>query len=74
MNHSGLEMVAHYYKERPHLAKENELLIQPPAESSKKKMKGRKASPPPQDVVSLSNIKCRQRLGGLLKHYSRKAA
>ncbi len=74
MNHLVSEMVAHYHEERPHQAKENDTLIRTSLEPPKKKPKGRKASAPPPDVVPIGDIKCRQRLGGLLKHYIRKAA
>ncbi len=74
MNHLVSEMVDHYHEERPHQAKENDPLIHPSTEPPKKKPKGRKAAAPPPDVVSIGEIRCRQRLGGLLKHYSRKAA
>lgn len=71
MNHSVSEMVTHYHEERPHQAKENDPLIRASSEPPKKR---RKAAAPPPDVVPIGDIKCRQRLGGLLKHYSRKAA
>jgi putative transposase len=72
LNHLVAEMVTHYHEERPHQSKENAPLIRGPAEPQKK---GRKtAAPPPPDVVPIGDIQCRQRLGGLLKHYSRKAA
>ncbi len=73
MNHLVSEMVAHYHEERPHQAKENAPLMRASSEPPKKKPKGRKASAPP-DVVPISDIKCQQRLGGLLKHYERRAA
>jgi hypothetical protein len=41
---------------------------------TKKKPKGRTISAPLPDVVPLGDIKCQQRLGGLLKHYERRAA
>ena len=74
MNHLVSEMVAHYHEERPHQAKENNPLIRESSEPQKKKPGGRKESAPPPDVVPLGDIKCRKRLGGLLKHYSRRAA
>lgn len=74
MNHLVSEMVAHYQEEPPHQAMENDPLIQASPEPPKKKSRGRKASPPPPDVVPIGDIECRQRLGGLLKHYSRKAS
>ena len=71
MNHLISEMVTYYHEERPHQAKENDPLIRASSEPPKKKPQ---ASAPPLDVVSIGDIQCRQRLGGLLKHYSRKAA
>jgi putative transposase len=68
MNHLVSEMVVHYHEERPHQAKENETLLR----ESQKRCK--KRGSPSSDVVPLRNIKCRQRLGGLLKHYERRAA
>lgn len=65
MNHLVAEMVAHYHEERPHQAKENVPLIR--AESKNQRMN-------PPETVRPRDIKCRQRLGGLLKHYERKAA
>ena len=49
-----------YHEDRPHQGKENQLLT------------SNKESPP--DIVSLGSIKCRERLGGVLKHYHRQAA
>lgn len=74
MNHLVSEMVAHYHEERPHQAKENAPLIQAASEPPKRKPKARKKSTPPPDIVAIGDIECRERLGGLLKHYSRKAA
>ena len=58
------EMVAYYHKSRPHQAKDNDLLV----------LAGgvEKAEEP--GVVRLSDIRCKKRLGGVLKHYYRKAA
>jgi putative transposase len=63
------EMLAYYHEERPHQGMENELLL--PAKGPRRK--GKKDEPPP-DTLPLSQIGCRTRLGGLLKHYYRKAA
>ena len=73
MNHLVSEMVAHYHEERPHQAKENDPLVRGSSEPTTKNPKGRKESAPPPDVVPLGDITCRQRLGGLLKHFSPKA-
>ena len=70
MNLLVREFLAHYHVERPHQGLENELIVKPTPPKSKKK---RMASAEP-DVVPLSSIRCQTRLGGLLKHYSRKAA
>lgn len=71
MDHLVSEMTAYYHEERPHQAKENDLLA-PTAIPPGKKRSRKKAEPP--DVMPISQIECRQRLGGLLKHYHRKAA
>jgi putative transposase len=56
------EFMAHYHKERPHQGLDNNLIV--PGGS------------PPEDesIPSLRQVVCRQRLGGLLKHYERRAA
>jgi putative transposase len=70
MDHLVSEMLAYYHEERPHQAKGNDPLI---ALGKPKKAKRKKEEPPP-DVVPVSKIACRQRLGGLLKHYYRQPA
>jgi putative transposase len=55
------QYVEHYLTERPHQAKENELLIGERAEIGDE-------PPDPRTLV------CRKRLGGMLKHYERRAA
>ncbi|MCB9922254.1 MAG: DDE-type integrase/transposase/recombinase [Planctomycetaceae bacterium] len=73
MDHIVSEALAYYHEERPHQAKENVPLA--PAKPSKSRKTGkRKKDQSPPDAVPVSQIECRQRLGGLLKHYSRKAA
>ena len=62
-DHLVSEWLEHYHTERPHQAKENELLVVK-----------RRRKPPPVDAIPLSGVACEQRLGGLLKHYYRKAA
>ncbi len=62
------EYLPYYHAHRPHQGVGNELLVKP------KRKRGR---PPKEEEVvrfSLKEIKCEQRLGGLLKSYSRKAA
>jgi putative transposase len=61
LNHLVGEFVAHYHKERPHQGLDNKLIVP-----------GR---PPPDDeaIPSLQQLICHERLGGLLKHYERRA-
>ena len=59
--HIIAEFVAHYHSERPHLAKDN----LPPLITK---------SPDSVDCLGPSQVECQERLGGLLKHYRRKAA
>jgi putative transposase len=61
----------HYMNERPHQGKENEVLMQEVRKQSKKQSKEQVADA---GRVSLADIRCHNRLGGLLKHHSRKAA
>jgi putative transposase len=65
LNHLCSVFVDYYHRLRPHQAKENELLVA---------KRGRKRKPPPADAISLSEVRCEKQLGGLLKHYYRKAA
>jgi putative transposase len=62
LNHLVGEFVAHYHEERPHQGLDNKLIVP-----------GR---PPPDDesIPRLRQVVCRQRLGGLLKHFERRAA
>jgi putative transposase len=61
----------HYLNERPHQGKENEVLTQAAGKQSKIQSEEPVADA---ERVSLAEIHCHKRLGGLLKHYSRKAA
>ncbi len=74
LNYLVQEMVAHYHEEWPHQGRNNQPLPQAGADPHKAARKRRKAAEPPPDVVPVSSITCRSRMGGLLKHYSRKAA
>ena len=58
LQHVLTEYVAHYHEERPHQGKGNVILF-PSAHT---------------DLGLEEPIKCRERLGGLLKYYHRKAA
>lgn len=61
------EWLKHYHADRPHQGKENELLTGP-------KRKGRPPKKPADEPIRLSDVRCRQRLGGLIKSYGRRAA
>ncbi|HTU23752.1 MAG TPA: integrase core domain-containing protein [Pirellulales bacterium] len=63
MDHLCKEFVEHYHAERPHQGLDNE-----PLKPSGKKRKRQI------DLIPISDVACRKRLGGLLKHYYRKAA
>ena len=67
LNHLCREFVEHYHLERPHQGKDNELLRPP-------RKRKRSADQTPPESLSLRDLRCRQRLGGLLKHYHRAAA
>lgn len=62
LNHLVEEFGTHYHEDRPHQGLDNEVIAS--------------AKPPPEDesIPSLSSVACRQRLGGLLRHYERRAA
>lgn len=60
----------HYHMERPRQSLENLVL---PTAKAKHNGKSKKQSTDP-ETIPLSSISCKERLGGLLKHYSRKAA
>ncbi len=64
LNYILREAVDYYHACRPHQGLENELILRP---------KGKRKSKP-HDVIAMSDIGCKSRLGGLLKHYYRKAA
>ncbi len=74
MDHLVSEMVSHYHEERPHQGKDNGPLVQTPPAAEPKKGKRKTKDTPPPEVVPISQIACHERLGGLLKHYYRKAA
>jgi hypothetical protein len=56
------EWLEHYHTERPHQGRGNSVLT------------GAGTPPDTKDTISLDEIICHERLGGLLKHYERKAA
>lgn len=58
--------LAHYHAERPHQGRENELLVRP--------SRTKKTVAETDMAFSLRDVRCRKRLGGLLKNYERVAA
>ena len=63
LQHLVKEFVTHYHTERPHQSLDNRPLTGTPPSSNS-------PLPPP----ALDEIACHERLGGLLKHYTRRAA
>jgi len=64
LNHLCSVFLDYYHRLRPHQSKGNGLLV----------IKGRHRSRRTPDTVPISDVYCEKRLGGLLKHYYRKAA
>jgi len=64
------EYLAHYHQERPHQSLENEPVTAPKKRGRPKTKQGKVED----EIVPLADVRCTQRLGGLLKSYSRKAA
>jgi putative transposase len=62
----------YYHRLRPHQAKENEPLM--PVRVAKKRRRRKQQTAPEPATLSLFEIRCERRLGGLLKHYYRNAA
>lgn len=71
LDHLVAEIVAHYHDERPHQSLDNGLLEPLPKSKPRRKAK---AKPPDDATIPLSEVRCKRRLGGLLKHYYRQAA
>ncbi len=69
-DHICEQFAEHYHFERPHQSQENDVL---PTAKSKRKKKP-KEQPVEFEAIPLSQVKCKERLGGLLKHYSRSVA
>jgi putative transposase len=64
LNHLCSVFLDYYHRLRPHQSKENGLLV----------TKGRCRQKRSPATIPFSDVRCEQRLGGLLKHYYRKAA
>ncbi|HEX5106396.1 MAG TPA: integrase core domain-containing protein, partial [Pirellulaceae bacterium] len=69
-NHLCAEYLAHYHEERPHQSLDNRPLKQTIPRGRPTNHFG----PLVEQVVPLSEVRCQERLGGLIKHYYRKAA
>ena len=70
LNHLCSEFVDYYHRLRPQQSKENSVLVR----TRRRKSEGKKQRSRAPKVIPLSEIRCERRLGGLLKHYYRKAA
>ncbi len=66
-NYLCREYGVHYHEERPHQGVDNAILQQPTAAKAKPPAAGG-------EILRLSELHCKERLGGLLKSYSRKVA
>lgn len=64
LNHLCSVFVEYYQRRRPHQGKDNELLV------AKRGRRKKSAAA----TISLSEVRCQQQLGGLLKHFYRQAA
>jgi putative transposase len=70
LDHLCREYLAYYHEERPHQSLENEPLKQKKPRGRPKTKRGKITD----EIVLLTDVRCKQRLGGLLKSYSRQAA
>jgi putative transposase len=70
LDHLCAEYLAHYHEERPHQSLDNEPITAPRKRGLPKAKRGNLEH----EIIPLSEVRCKQRLGGLLKSYSRKAA
>jgi putative transposase len=62
LDHLCREFAAHYHEERPHQSLDNDPIVKPPDNCRLV------------ESVTIGDVRCHERLGGLLKSYSRKAA
>jgi putative transposase len=70
MDHVCREYLAHYHDERPHQSLENEPITAPKRRGPPRTKRGNVKD----EILPLNAVRCKQRLGGLLKSYSRTAA
>ena len=66
------QYAAYYHQERPHQGLDNHLLVRDPKRPNKHP--GMALSRDGPDPAQVPRLVCKQRLGGVLKHYERKAA
>lgn len=64
LDHLAREYLAHYHEERPHQGLDNDRILAPPRLRTRE----------PDEPMSLSSVRRKSRLGGLLKSYYRRAA
>ena len=69
-DHLCLEYREHYHLERPHQSLEN--MVLPIAKANRTRKSKKQLTEP--ETIPPSGIRCKERFGGLLKHYSRKVA
>jgi putative transposase len=69
-DHLCSEYREHYHIERPHQSLEN--LVLPTAKAKRNKKSKKRLTEP--ETIPLSSIRCKERLGGLLKHYYQRAS
>ena len=70
MHHVCQKYLAHYHEKGPHQSLENEPITTPKMNGRPKTKQGKVED----EIVPLSDVRCKQRLGGLLQSYSRNAA
>jgi putative transposase len=72
LNYLCSVFIDYYHRLRPHQGKENELLV--PASAKKGRTRRKQPAVRSLGTILLTQFRCEKRLGGLLKHYYRKAA
>lgn len=73
MDHLCKDFCEHYHQERPQQGLENDILTTKVSKRKGKPVgKSNEMESPP--IIRLSDLRCKERLGGLLKSYSHKAA
>lgn len=70
MDHMCAEYLAHYHDERPHQSLENEPITAPKKRGRPKTKRGNVED----EIVPLADVRCKKRLGGVLKSYRSQAA